>query len=177
MKALRPYVLGFSAVGLVLCVGWQISSLFGVTALNVLGLPLLIGLFAAHIFNVIQLLPFGPVVRQAPWAGWRLALEGAPKWAQLLIPITSINFIVIFALTGSHSDAGKVTDPRWVGLLSSAAFAAFYAAAFSYVWAASSRDDAGDIWVCASGHHLDEPALRCPRCQEEVHALLVAPGA
>ena len=177
MKALRPFVLGFSAVGLLLCVGWQIASLLGVTALNVLALPLLVGLLSAHIFNVVQLLPFRTVARQARWTWWRLALEGAPKWAQLLVPTTSVYFVVVFILTRPHSEAGKVTEPRWVGLLMSAAFAAFYAAAFSCVWAASSRDDGGDIWACANGHHLDEPVLRCPRCQSDVHALLGGPGA
>jgi hypothetical protein len=177
MKAIRPYVLGFSAVGLLACVGWQVASLLGITALNVLAVPLIVGLFAAHTFNVIQLLPFRTVVRQAPWAGWRLALEGAPKWAGLLVPITSFYFIVVFVLTRPHSDAGKVTDSRWVGLLMSAGFATFYAAAFAYVWAANSRDDGGDLWVCANGHRLDEPVLRCPRCEAEVHALLARPGA
>jgi hypothetical protein len=177
MKPFRPYFLGLAGTGLVLCLLWQATSLLGVHRLDAVSLPLLVGLFVVQAFNVVQLLPFGPVVRESPTAGWRLALEGAPKWVKWLVPITGGYALCAFFLALPHAVGGALTDPHWIGLVLSSVFMPFYGAALAYTWAASTRDDAGGTWVCANGHQLDEPALHCPRCKADVHASLKQPGA
>ena len=177
MKPFRPYFLGLAGIGLAGCVLWQVASLLGIHVLDAGALPLLAGLFVAHVFNVLQLLPFRSVVRESPTAGWRLALEGAPQWAKWLVPATGIYALCVFFVALPHAAGGVLTDPHWIGLVLSSAFMPFYGAAFAYTWAASTRDDAGGIWACTNGHHLDEPAFQCPRCHSGVHALLPQPGA
>ena len=177
MKSVRPYFLGIAGTGLVLCLAWQAASLLGIHRLDAVSLPLLVGLFVVHAFNVVQLLPFGSVVRESPAAGWRLALEGAPGWVKWLVPVTGTYALCAFLVALPHANGGVLTDPHWIGLVVSGVFMPFYGGALAYTWAASTRDDAGGKWLCANGHQLDQPSLQCPRCGADVHALLQKPGA
>jgi hypothetical protein len=177
MNSVRIFLLGVAGAGLVACLAWHAASLLGSSMLNPSG-PALVGvMLLVHIFNVFQLLPFGPAVRQSPIAGWRLALEGAPRWMKGFLVFASAYVIVPFSLGALHTTNGLLEDPLWAGRVLSAVLALFYGWGFVSLFAAVARANADAKWVCANGHHQDAPVLECPRCHAPVHALFVRPGA
>jgi hypothetical protein len=176
MNALRLVLVGFAGAGLLSSFAWHLASLAGDPVLDTAGLVLCYAIVLVGVPTIVSLLPF-----RAAWkgyAGWRLALEGAPPWMKRVVLFTGVYAVLNFFMATGRL-AGSVTNQSpGFGRVASGGLMYMYSAFLAFLYAAYSRENVGAVWQCANGHRFDDPALECPKCHAELHAVptRVQPG-